>query len=157
MHSSVSPGLLLITSGVFCFFFKLLYPSILIGSFLYCLFFLLKFSLCSSTLFPNSGGLLITNALNSYLVSYFCQMVKSLPAMLETQVDPWVRKIPWRRKWKPTPVSLLGKSHGWRSLVCYNPWGHKELDMIERLILFMLSVLLVPPHPSPGAFSGSFN
>ena len=23
--------------------------------------------------------------------------------------DPWVRKIPWRRKWKPTPVFLLGR------------------------------------------------
>ena len=26
--------------------------------------------------------------------------------------DPWVRKIPWRRKWQPTPVFLPGKSHG---------------------------------------------
>ena len=26
--------------------------------------------------------------------------------------DPWVGKISWRRKWQPTPVSLLGKSHG---------------------------------------------
>ena len=30
--------------------------------------------------------------------------------------DPWVGKIPWRRKWQPTPVSLPGKSHGQRSL-----------------------------------------
>ena len=33
--------------------------------------------------------------------------------------DPWVRKIPWRRKWQPTPVFLLGKSHGQRSLAGY--------------------------------------
>ena len=33
------------------------------------------------------------------------------------QFDPWVGKIPWRRKWQPTPVFLLGKSHGQRSLV----------------------------------------
>ena len=26
--------------------------------------------------------------------------------------DPWVRKIPWRRKWQPTPVLLLRKFHG---------------------------------------------
>ena len=26
--------------------------------------------------------------------------------------DPWVRKVPWRRKWPPTPVFLPGKSHG---------------------------------------------
>ena len=30
--------------------------------------------------------------------------------------DPWVRKIPWRRKWQPTPVLLPGESHGRRSL-----------------------------------------
>ena len=30
--------------------------------------------------------------------------------------DPWVRKIPWRRKWRLTPVFLLEKSHGQRSL-----------------------------------------
>ena len=40
--------------------------------------------------------------------------------------DPWVRKVPWRSKWQPTPVFLPGKSHGWRSLVSYSPWGHKE-------------------------------
>ena len=44
---------------------------------------------------------------------------------------PWVRKIPWRRKWQPTPVFLPGKSHGQRSLVSYSPWGCKELDMTE--------------------------
>ena len=41
---------------------------------------------------------------------------------------PWVEKIPWRREWQPTPVLLPGKSHGWRSLVGYSPWGCKELD-----------------------------
>ena len=33
--------------------------------------------------------------------------------------DPWVRKIPWRRVWEPTPVFLPGESHGQRSLVGY--------------------------------------
>ena len=47
--------------------------------------------------------------------------------------NPWIRKIPWRRKWQPTPVLLSGKSHGWRSLVGYSPWGRKELDTTERL------------------------
>ena len=45
--------------------------------------------------------------------------------------DPWVGKIPWRRKWQPTPVLLPGESHGWKSLVGYNPWGHKESDTAE--------------------------
>ena len=31
--------------------------------------------------------------------------------------DPWVGKIPWRRKWQPTPVVSPGKSRGQRSLV----------------------------------------
>ena len=39
------------------------------------------------------------------------QQVKNLPAKQETQVRFWVRKIPQRRKWQPTPVSLPGKSH----------------------------------------------
>ena len=39
----------------------------------------------------------------------------------------------WRRKWQPTPVSLPGESHGWRSLVGYSPRGCKELDTTERL------------------------
>ena len=41
--------------------------------------------------------------------------------------NPWVREIPWRRKWQPTPVFLPGKSHGQRSLVGYNPWGCKRI------------------------------
>ena len=47
--------------------------------------------------------------------------------------NPWVRKIPWRRKWQPTPVFLPGESHGQISLVGYSPWGHKECDMTEWL------------------------
>ena len=47
--------------------------------------------------------------------------------------DPWFGKIPWRRKWQPTPVFLPGKSHGQRSLTGYSPWGRKELDMTEQL------------------------
>ena len=39
----------------------------------------------------------------------------------------------WRRQWHPTPVLLLGKSHGWRSLVGCSPWGHYELDTTEWL------------------------
>ena len=39
--------------------------------------------------------------------------------------NPWVRKIPWRCKWQPTPVILPGKSHRQRRLVGYSPWGHR--------------------------------
>ena len=34
--------------------------------------------------------------------------------------DPWVGKIPWRRTWQPTPVSLSGESYGQRSLAGYS-------------------------------------
>ena len=47
--------------------------------------------------------------------------------------DPWVEKIPWRRKWQPTPVFLPGKSHGQRSLAGYGPWCWEESDTTERL------------------------
>ena len=47
--------------------------------------------------------------------------------------DPWVKKVPWRRKWQPIPVFLPGKSHGQRSLAGYSPWGHKESDKTEGL------------------------
>ena len=40
---------------------------------------------------------------------------------------PWVWKIPRRRKWPPTLIFLPGISHGQRSLVGYNPWGHKRV------------------------------
>ena len=71
-------------------------------------------------------------------------MVKNLPVIQETKFypwvgkirlrrgrlgfDPWVRKIPWRRKLKPTPVFLPRESHGQRILAGYS---HKELDMTE--------------------------
>ena len=47
--------------------------------------------------------------------------------------DPWVRKIPWSRKWQPTPIFLPGESHGQRSLVGCSPWGGEESDTTERL------------------------
>ena len=46
---------------------------------------------------------------------------------------PWIRKIPWRRKWQPTPVFLTGESHGQGSLVGYSPWGCKESDTTKQL------------------------
>ena len=47
--------------------------------------------------------------------------------------NPWVGKIPWRRKWQPTPVFLPGESHGQRSLAGYSPRGCKESDTTEQL------------------------
>ena len=55
--------------------------------------------------------------------------------------DLWVRKIPCRRKWPPTPVLLPEKSHGQRSLAGYSPRNRRESDKIERLTL-SLSIFL---------------
>ena len=61
-------------------------------------------------------------------------MVKNLLAMWGT----WVQFLGWKdplekEKMQPTPVFLLGKSHGQRSLVGYSPCGCKELDMTEQM------------------------
>ena len=63
-------------------------------------------------------------------------VVKNPPASAETQetwFNPWVRKIPWSRKWQPTPVFSPGESRGQRSLEGYSPWGHKESDTTEAM------------------------
>ena len=50
------------------------------------------------------------------------------------EFNPWVRTIPWQRKWQPTPVFWPGESYGQRSLAGYSPWGCKESDMTQQLI-----------------------
>ena len=57
--------------------------------------------------------------------TYQCRRHKS------HRFHPWVRKIPWRWKWLPTPVFLPGESHRQRSLAGYSPWGQKESDRTE--------------------------
>ena len=47
--------------------------------------------------------------------------------------NPWVGMISQRRNRQPTPVFLLGESHGQQSLAGYSPWGHKESDTTEPL------------------------
>ena len=53
--------------------------------------------------------------------------------------SPWVRKIPWRRKWQPTPGFLPGEPHGQKSLAGYSPWGLKESDTTEQLTFSLSS------------------
>ena len=56
-------------------------------------------------------------------------VVKNLPPNAgdtKDRFDPWIGKIPWRRKWQSIPVFLPRGSHKQRSQVGYNPWGHKE-------------------------------
>jgi len=58
-------------------------------------------------------------------------------------LNPWVGKIPWRRKWQPTLVFLPGKSHGWRSLADYSPWGLTELYTTEWFHFLFFTMSLV--------------
>ena len=60
-------------------------------------------------------------------------MVRRLPAMQETWVQSLGQEDPQEKEMAATPVLMPGKFHGWRSLVGYSPWGHKELDTTERL------------------------
>ena len=46
-------------------------------------------------------------------------------------LDPWIRKIPWKRAWQPTSVFMPGESYGQKSLAGYRPWGRKESDRTE--------------------------
>ena len=50
-----------------------------------------------------------------------------------SSIYPGIRKKPWRREWKSTPIFLPGEFQGQRNLAGYSPWGCKELDMTEWL------------------------
>ena len=65
--------------------------------------------------------------------SLVAQTVKRLPAMWEIQLQSLGGEDPLEKEMATTPVFLPGKSHGWRNLVGYRPWGHKESDTTERL------------------------
>ena len=47
--------------------------------------------------------------------------------------NPWVGKIPWKRKWQPTSVLLPGELHGKSGLAGSCPWGHKGSDTTDQL------------------------
>ena len=72
--------------------------------------------------------LMITNVCRAVRASQAALVVKNLPTSRRRKrrgFNPWVGKIPWRRKWQPAPVFLPGKSHRQRSLAGYRPWGHR--------------------------------
>ena len=49
------------------------------------------------------------------------------------EFDPWVERIPWKKKQQPTPEFLPEKSYGQRSLAGYSPWGSQKSDTTEQL------------------------
>ena len=73
-----------------------------------------------------------TNSL-PYMICNFFFLLCSLSSLSGKFILMKSKVIYWRRQWHPTPVLLPGKSHGWRSLGGYSPWGRYEWDMTERL------------------------
>ena len=73
--------------------------------------------------------------------------LKRLSAMWETRVRSLGREDPLEKEMAIHPVLLPGKSHGWKSLVDYSPWGHKELDMTQRLHFhFLYTSIIMAGH-----------
>ena len=62
--------------------------------------------------------------------------------------DPVVAKIPWRREWQPAPVFLPGEFHG---LAGYSPWGYKESDTTDSLLLSHFSRVQLCATPETAA------
>ena len=75
---------------------------------------------CSSQLFPALEESVVKNP-------------NANEGHMRLRFDPSVTKIPWRRKWQPTPKFLPGESHRQRSLAGYSPWGCRESDMTKQL------------------------
>ena len=82
------------------------------------------------------GGFFNTSTTWASLVA---QMVKNPPP--NAGDNPWVRKIPQRKEWQPTPVFVPGKSRGQRCLVCYKSRGLQRVghDWATFTLLFLKS------------------
>ena len=72
--------------------------------------------------------------------------------------DPWIRKIPWRRKWEPVQYSCLENptDREARSLAGYSSWGHKRIgsDLVteqEEEEIMVMTVLLATIYHLPTA------
>ena len=67
--------------------------------------------------------------------SYLALVVKNMPTTagdVRCGFSSWIGKIPWRRAWQLTPVSLPWNSHGQRSLADYCPLGHTESHRVRQ-------------------------
>ena len=87
--------------------------------------------------FPGTLGASLCNAVSTAVLKLTCsKCLVGLPRWLSGKepacqcrrwsFDPWIRKILWTRKWKPTLIVLPGKSRGPRSLAGYSPWGSQK-------------------------------
>ena len=74
----------------------------------------------------------LTKRIQNFGLPRWCSSKESTCQYRRCGLDPWVRKIPWRRKWQSIPIFLPGKFHKQRSLAGYSPWGHKESDATKH-------------------------
>ena len=105
--------------------------------------FFLSYDYVSQLLFtcPHRSLLIISPVAHS-LGFPGSSVVKNLPAnaghagsiLGSGRIQKISRKIPWRKRWQPTPVFLTGKSHGQSSQAGYSPWGCKRfgLDFVTK-------------------------
>ena len=89
-----------------------------------------------------AGGQVSQFSALSVVISFLISVKLGLPRRLSDKesacqagrgFSPWAAKVPWRRKWQPTPVCLPGKPHGQRSLGGYSPWGHNSQTGLSTL------------------------
>ena len=97
----------------------------------------------------------------AYYVSGFpdSTVVKYLPAKAGDHLqcrrlgfNPWLEKIPCKRKWQSTQVFLPGKSHEQRSMVGYSPWGRKSQCSLAMELHHCVSLLFVAFHSNFGYY-----
>ena len=88
-----------------------------------------------------------------YIVSSLVNYIKASPAAQWQRIHLPVQEMQARflgredlleKEVAPHSSTPPGKSHGWRSLVDYSPWGLKELDMTEWLHFTSFNTLHVP-------------
>ena len=93
-------------------------------------FFFFFFFFCICPPLPTSKEAILTSGMSDWsgLV-----IPRSNCSLNRCRLSPWVRKIPWRRGWQPTPVFLSGESHGQRGLAGHSSEHHKESDTAKRL------------------------
>ena len=103
----------------------------------------------NNTFFKKDFNKNSSSLLHQLVATILCYAFPSWPSGKESayqcrrhRFDPWVGKIPWRRKGQPTPVFLPGKFHRQRSLGDYSSCNSKESDTTEQAHAQYSAVLL---------------
>ena len=96
---------------------------------------------------------ILNNSLSHIGASVEAQTVQNLAAVQETQVCPWVEKIPWRREWLLTPVFMPGEFYGKRSLGD----SHIPTGIVLRVLFSLLNGYLTKFYPDQHSVEGKIN